>query len=416
VDRDIEEDIACDGEWMCVYVRSRYRDTSSPVDQAGYERVAEHCDGRYGCIEAFFEDWPRALPPPSTTDTGLRFADLLDRDPPRPAPSRGEIGFGAPRRSDAGTSRTTEHAAFSGSVRDESAPATDLGSVLADRRAREVSSARARLSETASALQDACRCTFAGDGCYTLPSESLLERAHAAERDRQRICLEGQTLAATPIRDDPTVIDGNRERLDTMRASLSRIDQDMDRAVRAWERARDEQIAQAKREADARSDRAFFAGVLTATAGAVAGHYTGGMTGEQAGYLGARVARQIEAGGSAAGAISSGLGQIQSSVGTGSVDPIGSTGSGAYSLSCFDHSNGMCGDYSFPDARKRDVFASRCRALGSEVLAGACDRSGAIGCRATAGATTSITWDYGTDRNQFRNNCRSSGGEILGGG
>jgi hypothetical protein len=147
----------------------------------------------------------------------------------------------------------------------------------------------------------------------------------------------------------------------------------------------------------------------------VAGHYTGGMTGEQAGYLGARVARQIEAGGSAAGAISSGLGQIQSSVGTGSVDPIGSTGSGAYSLSCFDHSNGMCGDYSFPDARKRDVFASRCRALGSEVLAGACDRSGAIGCRATAGATTSITWDYRTDRNQFRNDCRSSGGEILGG-
>jgi hypothetical protein len=297
----------------------------------------------------------------------------------------------------------------------EALVATDLGSVLAERAARRVASARARLSAAAEALQRSCACTFAGDGCYTLPSGDLLEQARAAERERQRICLEGQSVAETPQPDDAATIAGVSERLDALRASLGRIDAGVEQAVARWERARREQIARAKREAEARSDRAFFAGVLTATAGAVAGHYTGGMTGEQAGQLGARVAQQIEAGGSAAGAISSGLGRIQSAAPStaGAGSTVSSTGS--FALSCLDPRNDMCGDYTFPDAGKRDAFAGRCRSLGSRVLDGSCARADAIGCRTAAGATTSPTWAYRTDRTLFARNCRSGGGVVLGG-
>lgn len=417
VDRGIAEDIACDGEWMCVYVRTRFRESASPVDQASYDRVAAHCGARYGCIEAFFEDWPRAMPPPPAPDTGLGFGELLGR-PSAAAPSPGAaIGFGAPRAADAPPAvAAPASAAFASSGPDAGAPATDLGSVLADRRARKVALARARLSDAASALQSACRCTFAGDGCYTLPSEALLERARSAERERQRLCLDGETLASTPQADQPATIDANSERLDAMREALARIDSGVDQAVAVWERERREQIARAQREAEARGDRALLAGVLTATAGAVAGHYTGAMTGEQAGQLGARVAQQIDAGGSAAGAISSGLGEIQSSTSSAPNAGMISSASGSFVLSCFDRRNAMCADYTFPDAQKRDAFAGRCRSLGSEVLAAACDPSGAIGCRTQAGATVSTTWAYQVDRNLFGSNCRNSGGQVVGGG
>lgn len=85
-------------------------------------------------------------------------------------------------------------------------------------------------------------------------------------------------------------------------------------------------------------------------------------------------------------------------------------------MSCFDHGNNLCGDYSFPTAAKRADFERRCAALGSEVMAGnSCPRpAGAAGCRQGDG-TVVTTWVYGMSPSVVAQHCRANGGIPVGG-
>ncbi len=85
-----------------------------------------------------------------------------------------------------------------------------------------------------------------------------------------------------------------------------------------------------------------------------------------------------------------------------------------FTLSCFDPRNRLCGDYGFSTASKREAFATQCRSLGSQVLDGQCDASGAIGCAMRSGSTTTTTWAYRVDRTQFASSCRANRGSVIG--
>lgn len=89
-DPNLDIEIECEMEFMCVQSRVGARRAGYPLSQADYERIALHCDQRYGCIEDWLEDWPRPLPAPATAS---RTAPT-ERTKPGPAPA--EEGMRAP--------------------------------------------------------------------------------------------------------------------------------------------------------------------------------------------------------------------------------------------------------------------------------------------------------------------------------
>mgnify|MGYP003148889445 CR=1 FL=1 len=67
-DWDLNIVIECDSEYMCLESRRRHFRSSNPITQAQYDKVATYCDGRYGCIQAFFDKWPAPIPDIKTVD------------------------------------------------------------------------------------------------------------------------------------------------------------------------------------------------------------------------------------------------------------------------------------------------------------------------------------------------------------
>ncbi len=80
-DRDLKITIECKSEYMCMESRLRFLETANPVSQKQYGVVAEYCDGRYGCIQSFFDRWPTSLPTirKAEKDKLLTFSSILDK-------------------------------------------------------------------------------------------------------------------------------------------------------------------------------------------------------------------------------------------------------------------------------------------------------------------------------------------------
>lgn len=78
-ERGMHITIDCRSEYMCMETRMKYLDSQNPVDQKSYNHVSAFCQERYGCIEAFFKDWPTLLPAhqPAETSTEVTFASIL---------------------------------------------------------------------------------------------------------------------------------------------------------------------------------------------------------------------------------------------------------------------------------------------------------------------------------------------------
>ena len=79
-EKNLDITVECQSEYMCIEQRVLLRDADTPISQADYNRVAEHCYEHYACIESFLSDWPKALPPkPNQQETiGFSFDELSD--------------------------------------------------------------------------------------------------------------------------------------------------------------------------------------------------------------------------------------------------------------------------------------------------------------------------------------------------
>lgn len=70
--------IECKSEYMCMEQRVKLRKAGHPISQTDYNRVAQHCENHYACIEYFFRDWPKPIPQvvKQNSDIGLTFDEL----------------------------------------------------------------------------------------------------------------------------------------------------------------------------------------------------------------------------------------------------------------------------------------------------------------------------------------------------
>lgn len=78
-ERGMNITIDCRSEYMCMETRMKFLDSQNPVDQKSYRHVSAYCQERYGCIEAFFRDWPTPLPAlkPAEASPEVTFASIL---------------------------------------------------------------------------------------------------------------------------------------------------------------------------------------------------------------------------------------------------------------------------------------------------------------------------------------------------
>ena len=91
-DRDLNVTIECDSDYMCMETRLAFQETDTPVSQSDYRVIEAYCDERYGCIQAYFENWPAPLPTPMPIADAemIRFDDVLTSSIPIDAALSGE--------------------------------------------------------------------------------------------------------------------------------------------------------------------------------------------------------------------------------------------------------------------------------------------------------------------------------------
>lgn len=76
----------CNNDYMCTRMRQRAGEAGRSVSMAEYERIADHCEGEYGCIERVFEPLPNIEIPPEREEISSSAAPV-DGTPARPDPA-----------------------------------------------------------------------------------------------------------------------------------------------------------------------------------------------------------------------------------------------------------------------------------------------------------------------------------------
>jgi hypothetical protein len=96
-DRDLNVTIECDSEYMCMEIRLAFQETDTPVSLSDYLAVQAYCDGRYGCIQAYFQDWPAPLPVPTPIADAemIRFNEVVLSPDLTDTPVRSNAGISA---------------------------------------------------------------------------------------------------------------------------------------------------------------------------------------------------------------------------------------------------------------------------------------------------------------------------------
>jgi hypothetical protein len=197
-DRDLNITIECDAEYMCIESRVKFLDTETPVTQKQYDAVRDYCGGRYGCIEAFFREWPRDIPAKVTKDaaaspsvSGLSFSSLLNKQQPASASPAG--------------SQTTGVEASEIKLVTASKPSEDL---LASNRK----------------IRQKCGCSLSGQACFDNPYGPIRNQLAQIEQQRATVCQSwqaayGSMTSATPVERELAVTD-----LERVEGAMDQID------------------------------------------------------------------------------------------------------------------------------------------------------------------------------------------------
>lgn len=204
-DRDLAITIECDGEYMCIESRLRHLDSESPVTGSDYDIVARYCDGRYGCIQAFFDDWPAPLPEPVPVEEVemVTFASMF------PAP--------------ASTATPTPNVTPTGV--DEAAPAPEAARVVTSERATpELLALNDRLRQT-------CRCSLASGTCYENPNGPIRDHIARMHAQRRALCEDWQRVYAGLDADAAVELERARRELGATRMAIRETDQRAQRAI-----------------------------------------------------------------------------------------------------------------------------------------------------------------------------------------
>ncbi len=170
-DRRLNITIDCRSEYMCMESRLRFQDTANPVSQKQYDVVAQYCGGRYGCIQAFFNDWPQKLPNAKAKDAAkmLTFDNILN---PALTPKGTQI-------SPATTVQPVQNNVA------KAAPAAPAPLPTGQR----ASNQNQQLSQNVKAK---CTCSLNGRPCFDNPYGPIRKRMAQIEAQRLSICTAWQ--------------------------------------------------------------------------------------------------------------------------------------------------------------------------------------------------------------------------------
>jgi hypothetical protein len=187
-DRDLNVTIECDSEYMCMETRLAFQETDTPVSQRDYDTVGAYCDGRYGCIQAYFRNWPAPLPTPMPIARAemTRFGHVIPPPAPPAAPAAPEqvveqAAEPAPEPSVAALPEPAE-------------PASDSG--LAD-----------RIAALNASLTRSCRCSLSGAPCFDNPYGPVRSHIQAVEDQRRRQCIAWDTTTSDGVAPDVETAD-----------------------------------------------------------------------------------------------------------------------------------------------------------------------------------------------------------------
>lgn len=405
-------------DWMCQHVRTEVRQKGHPISLVDYQRVAQHCEGRYECIEGWFQTWPRALPvvppdaaasatghPAPVPATGLSLDGLMGAVPATevgPGASGALPGLDAPPPVDA------------------RAAGVRLDDVMVGRAQRNLDKARERIAGQQRALADACGCSIAQNACYEVSASGLASRVKEQEAARAEVCGRWSAMRDVVPRDAGEAA-SQAAALGKISKQVAALDDDMDSEVARWNRRQRERAAAQARAERERQDQAYMAGVLSLLA-QTGGVVSGQLSSQQAAERAVAVARGVERGDSWSGAMARELapsgggdkGGHASGARTNGTPPSGggSVGAGG-SFACEQSGAQVCREYVLNQASQVQRFQQQCRQSGYAVLASCDHRQPRCSFRNGDGEQITYYRDPRPDElSTLRANCEAGGGRF----
>ena len=201
-DRTLTITIECQSEYMCLESRIRFKDTAHAVSQAAYDKVAAYCEGRYGCIQAFFDEWPRDIPKQQAqvSKKGLSFESVLKSSlTPKGAPKAIDTQAAIP---DASPQVST------------SAVSLPIGN--------KPTTANLKLNH---AIKDQCFCSLGAGECFDNPYGPIKKRLAQIEEQRRGVCMTWQAQYADVVQSSTVDNDKMDEDLVYMQKYVSDADE-----------------------------------------------------------------------------------------------------------------------------------------------------------------------------------------------
>ena len=405
-------DIECQ-DWMCQHVRLEAWNKGNPISLADYNKVVDHCEGSYGCIEEWFQGWPRALPQNKVV---LSLDTLLEADATSTAAAAGtqpaapSTGLSLDDLLDGGSAAPE----VATTLAPDTAPATtstglSLDNILTERNQYEVAQIQTKIDRISQRLKKTCDCSLQNSGCYELPSRDLLDTANGIEQQRYDQCTEWQTAKANKAETEEQANKQLRA-FDAAQRRIRSLDGKVDSNIDDWHQKRKRLIAQQKREQQQREDAAYAAGMLSilSQSAAVA---SGSMTAEQAAQNAFNTTRRIENGGNRQTMkIEKVSSYVPNFSGGGDLGLTSSDSGSASSFSCYNSAQRICIDYQVNDANKARQMKAQC-SQGANRIVSFCDKEGPS-CTISNSAGTQTFFTYFSEPSTVRQSCAAQRGEF----
>ena len=200
VDRYLAITIECQSEYMCMETRLKFLGSDNPVDQAAYDTVSAYCDGRYGCIQAYFSRWPAPLPAPKALSEIAMARFEKEVGPPGQAdmPPAQQVAS-APEMSSEQPPAVDPVQPISAAPVSPAAPEEPVASPTpaapAELEAPPTGEISKRIDTLNASLQSNCRCSLAGAPCFDNPYGPVRTHIQQVEEQRLRYCKAWDDLS-----------------------------------------------------------------------------------------------------------------------------------------------------------------------------------------------------------------------------